>query len=174
LKALKIPFRVISSHVCEKSPQKDPRRLAVELARRKAMCVARKFPLALVLGADTIVYRGRKMFFKPRSLKDSERILKSLNGRWHRVVTGIALAQQGGRIVLSASVVSRVKARRLKPAELSALAGKHMDKSGAYAIQDRKDPFIQTVIGELDNVVGLPLKAVRRALKTLSRLPAPH
>lgn len=65
----------------------------------------------------------------------------------------------------SAAVVTRVLARRLSEKELERLAGKHMDKAGAYAVQDRADPFISRIDGDYDNVVGFPLAAVKRLLR---------
>ncbi len=170
LKRLGLPFRVVPSRVSEKSPETEPRRLVLELARRKARSVARRHPRALVLGADTIVVCRGRILQKPRSPKDSERMLRLLSGRWQRVYTGVAVAAEGGRRVLAEAVVSRVLARRLSEARLKLLAGRHMDKAGAYAVQDRGDPFIERVVGEQDNVVGLPLAAVGRLLKRL-RLP---
>ncbi len=43
-----------------------------------------------------------------------------------------------------------------------------MDKAGGYAVQDRNDPFIESIVGPLDNVIGLPLASVRRLLKKAS------
>lgn len=165
LKSLRRRFVVAPSNVHERSRQKNPRRLVLELALRKARSVARKYPEALVLGADTIVVCRGKILLKPRDKADSRRILELLNGRWQRVYTGVAVVQDGGRRSFHEAVLSRVKARRLSAAQLERLAGKHMDKAGAYAVQDKDDPFIEQIIGELDNVVGLPMKAVRRLLR---------
>ncbi|OGR82756.1 MAG: septum formation protein Maf [Elusimicrobia bacterium RIFCSPHIGHO2_02_FULL_57_9] len=165
LKKLGVAFRIIPSRVSEKSREKNPLRLARELARRKALAVARKYADAAVLGADTIVVCGGEIIGKPRSKKEARSILEKLNGRWHKVYTGVALAREGGKIIFDAVALSRVKAHKLPSAALAALAGKHMDKAGAYAVQDKKDPFISRIEGELDNVIGLPLKAVRKLLR---------
>ncbi len=141
----------------------------MRLALRKAVDVSRKHPEAIVLGADTIVTCRGDILLKPRGLKDSERILKTLNGRWQKVYTGIALSFDGGRITLCRAVMSRVLARRLSEERLQDLVGKHMDKAGGYAVQDSKDPFIARVEGDIDNVVGLPVKDLRLLLKRFKR-----
>ncbi|MBI4376466.1 MAG: septum formation protein Maf [Elusimicrobia bacterium] len=164
LKKLGRRFRVIPSRVSEKSAQRDPRRVALELALRKARAVSRRHPRALVLGADTIVVCRGKIIGKPKSLSHARRILKELNGRWHRVYTGVALSLPGPGGVRASVAITRVKARRLDEAKLSTLAGKHMDKAGAYAVQDRRDPFIAQIRGDMDNVIGLPVSLVRRLL----------
>ena len=165
LRRLGLRFRVIPSRVSEKTRQKNPRRIVVELALRKARDVARSHPEAIVLGADTLVVCCGEIIGKPRGVADSRRILDLLNGRWQEVYTGVAVVADGGRRSFTRVVKSRVLARRLDEKRLRRLAGKHLDKAGAYAVQDRDDPFIVRITGDYDNVVGLPLGAVERLLK---------
>lgn len=166
---MKIPFKVIPSRISEDSGDQPPRRLVLDLALRKARSVALGRKRALVLGADTIVICRGRVMTKPKNRAGARRILRLLNGRWHRVYTGVALVDsESGRSWKEASV-SRVKARRLKPEELERFVGKHMDKAGAYAVQDSEDPFIERIIGPRDNVVGLPLVNVRSLLKRALR-----
>lgn len=171
MRKLDIRFRVVPSRVSERSREKDPRRLVIELARRKAVSVAQRHPRSLVLGADTVVYAAGRILVKPSDRADSMRLLRLLNGRWHRVYTGIAVAAEGGRKVFSTAVATKVHARKLSPEDLDLLAGKHMDKAGAYAVQDHDDPLIDRIVGDKDNVIGLPVKAVGRLLK---RFAAPR
>jgi len=173
LRRLGVRFRVVPSLVGERSRQKDPRRLVVELALRKARYVARRNPEAAVLGADTVVVCRGRILGKPQSRADSRRILEFLNGRGQEVYTGIAVVLDGGRRFFARCVKSRVMARRLKPAELRRLAGKHLDKAGAYAVQDRDDPFIARIAGDYGNVVGLPLESTRRLLRKAGVMTQP-
>jgi septum formation protein len=165
LKGLKRRFRIIASHVSERSSEKNPRRLVLLLAKRKAVAIARLHPGAAVLGADTMVVCQGQIIGKPRNTAHALSILKLLSGRWQRVYTGVAVAVDGGRRVIGEVAVSRVLARELPEEQLRVFAAKHLDKAGAYAVQDRKDPFVSRVVGDLDNVIGLPLKSVRRILQ---------
>ncbi|MCX5794072.1 MAG: Maf family protein [Elusimicrobia bacterium] len=165
LRRLRLPFRILPSHVSEETREKNPRLLVVELALRKARDVARRHPEARVLGADTIVVCRGEIIGKPLDMADARRILELLNGRWQEVYTGVAVVWEGGQRSLSRAVKSRVLARRLSSAQLSRLAGKHHDKAGAYAVQDQDDPFIERIEGDYGNVVGLPLDATRRLLE---------
>ena len=162
-----IRYKIVPSRVSERSAEKNPRKLVLLLAKRKALAVAKSHPKDLVLGADTMVVCRGQVIGKPKDRKDAERILRLLNGSWQRVYTGVALAAQGGKTVLQAAVVSRVLSRKLPEAELLRFAGKHMDKAGGYAVQDRDDPFVLRVEGPYDNVVGLPVDAVKRLLARL-------
>jgi septum formation protein len=169
LRLLKVPFTVVPADVSEISLEKNPRKLVTALALKKARAVAKSHPDALVLGADTIVvYRG-KIITKPKDRKDSARILGDLNGHVHRVYTGVALINAESGRAWKEVAVSKVKARRLSKQDLERFVGKHMDKAGAYAVQDRKDPFIEKIIGPRDNVIGLPLGSVRRLLRKACR-----
>ena len=60
---------------------------------------------------------------------------------------------------------SRCKARKLPEAELRALSSKHLDKAGAYAVQDAEDEFIEKIEGRFDTVVGLPIDIVKKFLR---------
>lgn len=162
LRAAGVRFRVDASHVDETSSEKDPRRLVVQLARKKALEVARRHPGLPVLGADTIVVCRGHILGKPDDLAHAVRMIALQSGRWQRVYTGTALVV--GRRIYTDLAVSRVKARRLDDARLRSLAGKHMDKAGAYAVQDRRDPLVERIVGDRDNVVGLPMRSVRRLL----------
>lgn len=166
LRAAGIRFRVDPSDVNEESRETNPRKLVLELARRKASDVARRHPGRLVLGADTIVVCAGEIIGKPKDREDSERMLRLLCGRWQNVWTGVALAVPGGKL-LSAAALSRVKARALPENKIQKLIGKHMDKAGAYAVQDRKDPLVERVVGDRDNVTGLPMRIVRKLLRKL-------
>ena len=162
LRAAGLSFRVDPSGVDEDMTEKNPRRLVARLARLKALSVARRHPGALVLGADTLVVCSGEILGKPKDLKDAVRMLTLQSGRSQRVYTGVALVKE--RRVYAEVAVTKVYARRLGAEHLKRLAGKHMDKAGAYAVQDRKDPLVKRIVGDRDNVVGLPMRVVRRLL----------
>ncbi|MDE2492170.1 MAG: septum formation protein Maf [Elusimicrobia bacterium] len=163
LRAAGLRFTVAPSGVSEASRERRPRRLVALLARRKALDVARRFPGRPVLGADTIVVCAGEILGKPKDRADAERMLVLQSGRRQRVYTGVALVV--GRRVYVDVAASVIVARRLDRERLKRLAGKHMDKAGAYAIQDRDDPLVARIVGDRDNVVGLPMRSVRRLLE---------
>ena len=162
LRAAGISFTADPSGVDENMNEKNPRRLVVRLARLKALDVARRHPGRLVLGADTIVVCAGEILGKPKDRTDALRMITLQSGRAQRVYTGTALVV-GGRVYTELAVTT-VYARRLDTVRLRRLAGKHMDKAGAYAVQDRLDPFIERIVGDRDNVTGLPMRSVRRLL----------
>ncbi len=165
LAKLNIPFKIIPSNVSENTREKNPRKMVLKLALKKALFIAKKKKEYWVLGADTTVVCKGKIIGKPRNSKDSRRILEFLNGQKHKVYTGVAMVLDGGKTIFKTASVTRLKTRKLGEKELSSLAGKHMDKAGSYAVQDREDPFIESVDGPLDNVIGLPLDVVKALIQ---------
>jgi septum formation protein len=163
------PFEVVPADVDE-TPPPGPLDAAVRaIARRKAEAIARRVAHGLVLGADTVIDRDGALLGKPADADDARAMLRSLSGRSHRVHTGVALAGAGGAPVCDGVATSIVHFRRIEPAEIDAYvaSGEPFGKSGAYAIQGGAAGFVVRVDGDVDNVVGLPLRLVRRLLAEL-------
>jgi septum formation protein len=151
----------------------SPAQTAEECARLKARSVSALYPGAWVLGADTIVVVEGRIFGKPADEAEAIRMLETLSGRTHEVITGICLVGPagegaktgsdggGGRQAggLTAAVVTRVRFKPLSRAEIEAYvrSGEPMDKAGAYGIQDGGAFLVRSVEGSYTNVVGLPL-----------------
>ncbi len=144
------------------------------LAREKAEFVAENYENALVLGADTIVEIDEKIIGKPKDLDDARRMLELLSGRWHKVLTGVALVRKE-REKNPKSVVglqtTRVKFAALSEAEIEYLVenGEPLNKAGAYAVQAQAALFIEEIQGDYWNVVGLPINLVYRMAKEICR-----
>ena len=158
LKELGKEFEIIPSQCAEHSTKKRPSARVCDLAVQKAFDVAKKYPQAVVIGADTLVFCKGEIIGKPKNLQDAKRILHKLNGAWQSVYTGVCIMQLATHKMLFGYDVSHCKARRLSEQALAHLAGKHMDKAGAYAVQDEQDPFIARITGSKSNVVGFPVE----------------
>src|ERR1700704_1664862 len=94
LRQLGLDFKVVRSDISEiEHEDLSAREVAQINAYRKARSVAKKYPDALVLGADTLVSLEGKLFGKPRSLEDAYIMLEHLQGRAHEVITAICLLE---------------------------------------------------------------------------------
>jgi septum formation protein len=155
--------------VNEDSAIRDPRKRTEALALRKAESVAKSVKKGWVLGADTLVALGSRIFGKPVNAHDAYRMLYRLSGTTQRVITGVALvdAETGRSLVRSA--VSKVYMKKLELDAILTYSRRHMDKAGAYAIQEKKDPVAKVVEGSYDNVVGLPVSLVREMLRDFAK-----
>ena len=93
-------------------------------------------------------------------------MLKELNGSTHRVYTGVSILSSKLNVVFYDVAV--VKMKKLADDELQKFFGKHMDKAGSYAIQDKKDSFVKKIYGDYFTVVGLPHIKLKEKLKLLN------
>jgi septum formation protein len=153
------PERVARADVDE-SPLKGeaPRQLAVRLALAKAEAAAASEPSSYVIGADTVVALGRRVFGKPEDEAEARRMLSLLSGRAHRVLTGVAVRAPDGRTAWRLSE-TRLRWKRLSAAEIGALleSGEWRGVAGGYRIQGRAAGFTLDLQGSYSGVVGLPL-----------------
>ncbi len=140
-------------------------RQAEMLAELKAGSVADRVPGAVVLGADTVVALGARILGKPAGAGGARRMLGSLSGTRHAVMTGVAVVWPSGWRQV-ASETTFVTMRPMTPGEIDDYisSGEWIGKAGAYAIQESADRFVERVEGSFTNVVGLPMELVGRLL----------
>jgi nucleoside triphosphate pyrophosphatase len=138
-------------------PGEGPQTYVTRLAREKAQAVKRSGQDLPVLAADTTVVLDGKVFGKPRDREDAIRMLSSLSGRTHQVLTAVALA--GSRGVAQRMSESAVRFRAISREESVAYweTGEPRDKAGGYAIQGLGAVFIESLHGSYSGVMGLPL-----------------
>ena len=163
LKKWGLNFQVIPSNIKEKITHKRPFSIVKSLAYQKAKDIKQQNPKSIVIGADTIVVLNGKIVGKPRNKKHSIQILNELNGSLHRVYTGVAILTDNKEVVLYD--VAKVKMQKLPKEKLKTLFGKHMDKAGAYAVQDKDDCFVKKIYGDYYTVVGMPYIKLKKELK---------
>lgn len=147
-----------------------PSQQAEALAYFKAREVADQCPDSVVLGADTLVSVGGRVLGKPGDRREAERMLRTLSGTRHQVVTGVAIIRPDGQRLI-ASDCTHVTMRRMTEEEIRAYldSGEWEGKAGAYAIQETADRFVQRLEGSFSNVVGLPMELVEGMFEELNR-----
>lgn len=135
-----------------------PAKLVCRLAVSKADHIAKKYPDSFVLGADTVVACGRRIFPKAESIDQARECLGTLSGRRHRVLGGIAIISPDGKLNTRV-VTTTVIFKRLSKQEIESylLDEEWQNKAGGYAIQGRAATFVRFISGSYSNVVGLPL-----------------
>ncbi len=160
-------FTVVASDAAETHAE---HLTAVEVSQlnayRKARAVAKKYPDALVLGADTLVYKDAKLFGKPTNLEDAYRMLKQLQGGTHQVVTGVCLLHLRSHKQIMFAESTDVKFRHLDVKQIQDYIShiNPLDKAGAYAIQEHGEIIVENVSGSYSNVVGLPVERLKAEL----------
>ena len=163
-------FTVQSADVDESElPGETPEAYVLRVARAKARTIAarRRESGGVVLAADTTVVAGGEILAKPADEADAIRMLKTLSGAVHEVLTGVVVID--GDRELAELARTRV---RLFPLSLEEIlwyvgTGEPMGKAGAYGIQGRAARFVDWIEGSWSNVVGLPVATVAQMLKRL-------
>ena len=160
---------VVPENINEAQISENPVSHVLELSRKKAESVAKKVDDGVILGADTIVVLNATILGKPKDKEDAFRMLKKLSGKEHEVYTGISLVDKNRGKVLSGFQLTKVKFNRLKDKEIKDYidTGEPLDKAGAYGIQGMGNFLVEKTEGDLDNVIGLPLRKLAELLKKI-------
>ena len=167
LKKIVDDFRVVPSGIDEtKIREQDPVKFVLEAAIQKAMFVGEHHPSSLVIGADTIVCLENRIIGKPKDRLDARSTLKALSGTRHRVITAVALFNKDDAKLRSGYEESFVRFKNLDAEAIETYldSDDSLDKAGSYAIQEVNDAFVESLEGDYDNVVGLPVELLRRLL----------
>ncbi|MBF7073706.1 septum formation protein Maf [Glaciecola sp. MH2013] len=160
-----------------------PKHLVARLAKEKARKIFDSHPQHLVIGSDTIVALGNRIFGKPKDRSDSINILRTLSGKEHEVLTSIAVfapmplstntakASTGlqAPFFISKTVKTSIEFACLSDEQIIKYwrSGEPQDKAGSYAIQGLGGEFVKEIKGSYSSVVGLPLYEMREILTQL-------
>ena len=170
LRTLGLDFECVSPDVLEEQLDGEaPAAYVTRAARSKVAAVAERFDSGLVIGADTVVVIDGRPLGKPRSIDAAREMLVMLSGRWHAVMTGVAVRDIDGARELADNDKTLVRFRDLNEGEIDAYLSTEepYDKAGAYAIQGRGMLFVEEIAGNYQNVVGLPAPLLQKLVRRL-------
>ena len=176
LKQVGLSFKTMPSTVEEKITRTKPDEVVEELSYQKAVDVCSKLTAEgmedfVVIGADTVVSCWGEILGKPQDKEDAAGMLKRLQDGSHQVYTGVTLAWKSREIspmYYTFSECTDVTMYAMTEEEIRRYvdSGEPMDKAGAYAIQGLCAAYIQSICGDYNNVVGLPVGRVYQELKS--------
>ena len=174
LRAFGIRFKVMPSRVKERKSR--GKLTFAELVKKnaldKASSVAGRVSSGIIVAADTITVQNKKVFGKPKDIKDARRMLKVLSRAPQWLYTGIAVIRKQGAMlkVLTDCEKTKVYMDNLSDSQISDYFSRvsPLDKAGSFDIQGRGAFFIKRIEGCYYNVVGLPVRKLYRMLKKLN------
>ena len=161
-------FRVVlpsETAECGVCSGESPTQLVARLAYQKAADVARQIERGLVLGCDTVAECQGQILGKPVDQAHARRMLETLSGREHRVLSGLCLWQwPDGRPAIRVAV-TLLRMDELAPRQLDEYLASDLweGKAGAFGYQDGID-WVHVVAGSESNVVGLPMELLAEML----------
>lgn len=145
----------------------QPQEIPVFLSKQKAEAYLSTLEdQVLLITADTIVWNETEVIGKPKDREDATRMLRSLSGHEHQVVTGVCLTTTKKQETFS--VVSSVRFASLTDEEIIYYVDKYkpFDKAGAYGIQEWIGYVgVESISGSFYNVMGLPVQRLYQELK---------
>ena len=125
----------------------------------------------IIISADTIVTLKDRIYGKPENKEEAIFFLKSLSGKSHNVYTGVTIILRQDNIVREITFFEKtvVTFQSISISDIIEYINNYnpLDKAGAYGIQEIPSSFIKNIDGDYDNVVGLPIKKLKRELESI-------
>jgi septum formation protein len=170
LERLGVAFTVRATDV-EEIAQGDPARVAIANALAKARAAQLSGARETVLGVDTLVALGSRIYGKPADERVARETLAALCGETHTVFSGIALLRADREQVEIACTQVRFRECSAELVDWYAASGEWRGRAGGYAIQGLGALLVREIHGDYENVVGLPVAKLLDMAPGL--LPAP-
>lgn len=164
---LGMSFRCVAPHCSEAlTPGLSIEAQIQELAKRKAKSITATENATWILAADTLVALDDQILGKPTTPEIAIQMLQNLSGKTCNVITGFAILHIPSNQYRAECVVTHVHFKSLSEPQVRAYVqtGEPLDKAGAFAIQGLGRDLIRSFDGDFDNVVGLPVNAVKLVL----------
>jgi septum formation protein len=166
-------FDIYPSNILEVYPDSLPiEDIPVYLAEKKAESVKSKFKNAIIISADTIVAFNKEVMEKPINGKEAARMLQTLSGQTHQVITGVSIIYKNEAVSFTDITLVTFKELSLEEIEYYVDHYQPFDKAGAYGIQEWLGLIgVERIEGSYFNVMGLPIHRVYSEISRLSLLP---
>ena len=163
-----VKFEVMASSIEELTLDgESPCQMVMRLAFEKGMDIASRQKSDLIISADTIVVIDNTVLGKPKNEIEARKMITSLSGRTHQVITGISLINLDNNKKIIDYVISNVKFKNLSEEDINDYirTKESLDKAGAYGIQGYGALLVDEIQGDYFNIVGLPISRLSDLLK---------
>lgn len=163
-----VKFKIMASSIEELTlDSESPCQMVMRLAFEKGIDIASRQKSDLVISADTIVVLDNTILGKPKDEIEARKMITSLSGRTHQVITGISLINLDNNKKIIDYVISNVKFKNLSEEDINDYirTRESLDKAGAYGIQGYGALLVEEIQGDYFNIVGLPISRLSDLLK---------
>jgi septum formation protein len=146
----------------------NPTLVSKNLAELKSIKVSNKHVDQMVLGADSVISLNDQLINKPKSREEAFEILKKLNGSVHYLITSVCISKNGA-MIWNFTDQSKLKMKKLSNEELNTYLNKVSTDVllayGVYQIEAGGLKLFESVIGDRDSIMGLPIKQIMDYIK---------
>tara|TARA_B110000967_G_scaffold186581_1_gene207805 strand:+ start:6807 stop:7388 length:582 start_codon:yes stop_codon:yes gene_type:complete len=149
----------------------NPMLISKNLAELKSVKVSSKYPDRLVLGADSVISLNNELINKPNTREESLKILKKLNGTTHHLITSVCISKNGA-MIWNFTDESELKMKKLLDEQLIDYLKKIKTEIllgyGVYQIEAGGLELFESIKGDKNSIMGLPIKQVMSYIKLVS------
>lgn len=159
--------------------EKFSKQLVEECAYSKAIASYKEFTMknnidnVILIASDTVVVNNGIIYGKPKNKNEAIEMLRSLSGKIHTVVSAVSIivCNNGKEKYYNDSEETKVYFRKFSDIEIEQYLEKNKpyDKAGSYGVQDEGFDFVEKIDGNIDNVIGFPMKTFEKMLKSLDK-----
>ena len=145
----------------------SPEIISKNLAELKANKVSQKITEKLVLGADSVIDLNGKIISKPTNRDEALQILLDLNGRTHYLISSVCISKNG-LMIWNYTDKATLTMKQMSEGELKIYLAKVSDEKlyayNVYQIEGEGRSLFSKIEGELDTIMGLPIKKIKEYL----------
>ncbi len=148
----------------------NPELVSKNLAELKSTKISNKYPDEIVLGADSVISLNNELINKPSSREEAFKILNKLNGSLHYLITSVCISKNGA-MIWNFTDQSELKMKKLSDNEISNYLKKIKTETllayGVYQIEAGGLELFESVKGNRDSIMGLPIKQIIDYIKLI-------
>ena len=148
----------------------SPEIISKNLAELKANKVSAKNIDHIVLGADSVIDLDGELISKPESREEAMIILKKLNGKAHSLISSVCISKNGS-MIWNYTDKATLTMKNLSENELKIYLSKISDETlfayNVYQIEGEGRNLFESINGDKDTIMGLPIKKIKEYLKDL-------
>jgi septum formation protein len=147
----------------------SPLLVSKNLAELKSIKISNKYPDQMVLGADSVISLNSELINKPKSREEALTILKKLNGSVHFLITSVCISKNGA-MIWNFTDQSELQMKNFSDEKLTLYLEKVKTETllayGVYQIEAGGLDLFETIKGDRDSIMGLPIKQIIDYIKT--------
>jgi len=147
-----------------------PEDVSINLAQLKANKISQKNLNKIVIGADSVIDLNKKIISKPKDRNEALEILKKLNGKSHYLISSVCISKNGS-MIWKHTDKAKLTMKKMSDDELKLYLSKIADEKlfayNVYQIEGEGKNLFSNIEGDLDTIMGLPIKKIKEYLVNL-------
>ncbi len=147
-----------------------PEDVSINLAQLKANKISQKNSNKIVIGADSVIDLNKKIISKPKDRSEALEILKKLNGKSHYLISSVCISKNGS-MIWKHTDKAKLTMKKMTEHELKLYLSKIDDEKllayNVYQIEGEGKNLFSNIEGDVDTIMGLPIKKIKEYLVNL-------